>query len=84
MRSKPRILILALVLVLLATAAAYAKSDDVKELIQNAPQASQYPNSGFVNLIDEAKQVIKPDGSWVTTTRTTAKIFNERGRKIAN
>ena len=84
MRSKPRILILALVLVLLATAAVYAKSDDAKELLLNAPQASQYPNSGFVNLIDEAKEVIKPDGSWVTTTRTTAKIFNERGREIAN
>ena len=83
MRTKPRILILALILVLLATCAGYAK-DDAKELIQTAPQASQYPNSGFVNLIDEAKEVIKPDGSWTTTTRTTAKIFNERGREIAN
>ena len=84
MRSKPRILILALVLIILATAAAYARSDDAKELVRTAPQASQYPNSGFVNLIDEAKQAIKADGSWVTTTRVTAKIFNERGREIAN
>ena len=84
MRSKPRILILALVLVLLATAAVYAKGDDIRELVRTAPQASQYPNAGFVNLIDEAKQVIKSDGSWITTTRVTAKIFNERGRDIAN
>ena len=83
MSSKSRILILALILVILATCAGYAK-DDVKDLIRNAPDASQYPNAGFVNLIDEAKQVIKSDGSWTTTTRSTAKIFNERGREIAN
>ena len=84
MKSLSRVPILALILLLMCSAAYPAKNDDAKALLQSAPQASEYPNAGFVNLIDEAKQVIKTDGSWTTTTRTTAKIFNERGRRIAN
>jgi len=85
MNSRRRIAILALALSLVICAAACAaRNDDAKALLESAPQASQYPNAGFVNLIDEAKQVIKPDGSWTTTTRVTAKIFNDRGRSIAN
>ena len=85
MNSRQRIAILALILSILATGACLAaRDDDAKALLDSAPLASQYPNAGFVNLVDEAKQVIKPDGSWTTTTRVTAKVFNDRGRSIAN
>ena len=85
MNPRLRLAVLALILTVLATGACpAARNDDAKALLDSAPQASQYPNAGFVNLIDEARQTIKPDGSWTTTTRVTAKIFNERGRSIAN
>ena len=85
MKPLPRIIIAALILSALACAAAYsAKSDDTKTLLLDAPQASAYPNAGYVNLIDEAKQVIRADGSWTLITHRAAKIFNERGRDIAN
>jgi hypothetical protein len=61
-----------------------AQSDDVKILLQSAPSASKYPNAGFINLVDEARYTIKPNGHWISVTRYAAKICNERGRGIAN
>ena len=84
MRPMPRIFAAALLLSVLICSAGLAAKDDVKELLQSAPQSTEYPNAGFVNLIDEAEHVVKPDGRWTTTTRVAAKIFNERGRDIAN
>lgn len=85
MKSLPRILAAALVLLALSCVAGYpANNEDAKSIIQGAPLASQYPNAGYVNLVDEARQVIKPDGSWTTTTHITARIFNQRGRDKAN
>ncbi|MHB0998923.1 MAG: DUF3857 domain-containing transglutaminase family protein [Armatimonadota bacterium] len=85
MRSVSRIFTLAVCLwTLLPIVASAAPKDDAKALLQSAPQASQYPNAGYINLIDESKHVIKADGSWVTTTRTAMKICNERGRDAAN
>lgn len=76
----------ALILCMLTAGFAAPKtdSDEIKALLDSAPPSSAYPNSGFINLIDEAKGTINPDGSWSTVTRVTAKIFNERGRSIAN
>jgi len=85
MKSLQRTLAAALIILALMTNAIFAAKDyDVKELLQNAPRSSDYPNAGFVNLIDEAEYVVKSDGSWMSITRVTAKIFNERGRDIAN
>jgi hypothetical protein len=85
MKLLPRVLIVVLILSALVCGAAHsAKNDDAKALILSGPQASDYPNAGYVNLIDEAKQVIRADGSWTLTTHKAAKIFNERGRDIAN
>ena len=77
-------LALALAILALFTAAGYAAKDDLREILKTAPPSSDYPNSGFINLICEVKRVVKPDGSWSTTSRTVAKICNERGRSIAN
>ena len=85
MKSFTRVRALALiVLAVILTVGHPVKGDDAKTLLQNAPPSSEYPNSGFVNLIDEAKYVMKGDGSWAETTRVAAKVFNERGRHIAN
>jgi len=80
-----RIAVLALVVSALVSGAGYAAKDaEVNALLESAPPSSDYPNAGFIRLIDEAKYVIKPDGSWVVTTHVAAKICNERGRSVAN
>jgi transglutaminase-like putative cysteine protease len=84
MRLVRRTLILLLIVSALVPAIGLADKYDPKTLLSTAPESSQYPNAGFINLIDEARYVIKDDGSWVQTTRVTAKICNERGRDIAN
>ena len=85
MRSMLRIAALALVISALVSGTSYAaKDNETKALLESAPSSSDYPNSGFINLIDEANYVIKRDGSWAETTRVAAKICNERGRGIAN
>jgi len=85
MRRMLRTAALALVISLLACGIDYAaKDNEVKALLESAPPSSDYPNSGFVNLIDEANYAIKRDGSWIATTHVAAKICNERGRGIAN
>ena len=84
MRPFPRIPALALVALVFISLGIPATADDAKALLVSAPLASDYPNSGFVNLIDESRYVIKSDGSWTEITRVVAKIFNERGRDLAN
>ncbi len=61
-----------------------AAKDDAKELLQSAPPSSDYPNAGYINLIDEAWYTVREDGSWSCRTRLTQKICNERGRSAAN
>lgn len=73
-----------LICALLICANPCARCEDARVLLDSAPQQSAYPNAGYVTLIDEAKQVIKPDGRWTRTTRVAAKIMNERGRRVAN
>ena len=58
----------------------YSPGADVKALLESAPPSSDYPNAGYINLIDEAWYTIRADGSWISRTRTTQKICNERGR----
>lgn len=85
MKSLRGIVIMVLVLDLLASGAVcFAKDDDARTLLQSAPQASDYPNAGYINLVDEARQVIHADGSWTLTKHVAAKILNERGRDIAD
>ncbi len=61
-----------------------AAGDDVKTLLQSAPPSSDYPNAGYINLIDEAWYTVREDGSWVSRIRLTQKICNDRGRSAAN
>ncbi len=75
---------LLLICVLLICANPCARCEDARALLDSAPQQSAYPNAGYVNLVDEAVQIIKPDGHWTLTTRFAAKIMNERGRRVAN
>lgn len=70
--------------ILHACAAVTASPDDAAALLQGAPSSSEYPNAGYVNLIDECWHTVRHDGSWATRTRMTQRIFNERGRSAAN
>lgn len=85
MNNRARFLIVALICAAYISGAAFASQDaDVKALLQSAPPSSDYPNAGYINLIDEAWYTIRSDGSWTCRTRTTQKICNERGRSAAN
>lgn len=72
------------ILILSACVAGTAFPDDAAELLRSAPSSSQYPNAGYVNLIDECWHTVREDGSWASRTRMTQKICNERGRSAAN
>lgn len=84
MTNRLRSLALALICALGLACAAIAAQDDAKTLLQGAPPSSDYPNAGYINLIDESWYTIDADGNWVSRTRTTQKICNERGRSAAN
>ncbi len=85
MNNRLRFLTAALICTAYISGAAFAAQDaDVKALLQSAPSSSDYPNAGYINLIDEAWYTIRDDGSWTSRTRTTQKILNDRGRSAAD
>lgn len=73
-----------LIVLLICVTGAAAAADDAKALLESAPPSSDYPNAGYINLIDESWYTIRADGSWVSRTRMAQKICNDRGRSAAN
>lgn len=61
-------------------APAPGSANEVKQLIESAPQAAQYPNAGSATLLDLMDVTVRPDGSTRSVVRQTKKIFNKRGR----
>ena len=54
------------------------------EALKTAPEAKDYPNSGYVTLYQESRITLNRDGSAQTAERTIQKVFKERGKRVAN
>ena len=58
--------------------------EELKEIIKNAPSASDYPSAGSITLLEEKNVVVKDDNTIETTTHYIGKIFKERDKDLAN
>ncbi len=58
--------------------------DEIKAALKAAPSAKDYPNSDYATLLDVADVKVLPDGTVTGTHREAYKVFNERGRQLAD
>ncbi len=63
--------------------AAVILDPELKAALASAPKASQWPDHNYARLLDLESVTMKPDGTVVADYRETVKIFNERGRSVA-
>ena len=56
---------------------------ELKLAIENAPKASDFPNSNHARLLDIGNVTVKSDGTIVARYRISYKLFNERARNLA-
>src|SRR4051794_18855700 len=55
----------------------------LKAALATAPKSADFPDSDAACLLDLATVRIEPDGTVVETTRKAYKLFNQRGRNLA-
>jgi transglutaminase-like putative cysteine protease len=55
----------------------------LRQAIETAPKAEQWPNNDYVQLLDTADVTIKSDGTMIARYRQTYKLFNSRARDLA-
>src|SRR5437764_10373790 len=83
--------LLALVAICLIPTAAFAQSKppanpidpELASAIKGAPTAAQWPNNNYARLLDLENVELKPDGTVIADYRESIKLFNERGRSMA-
>ncbi len=54
---------------------------EIEEILSSAPSATDYPEAGAVVIRHEEKDLIKADGTSITTVHRLIKIFEDRGKK---
>jgi hypothetical protein len=59
-----------------------AVDDALRNAIQHAPKAEQWPDQDYAVLLDLADVTVKSDGTVVSRYRQTYKIFNSRARDL--
>src|SRR5437588_787032 len=63
--------------------AATAIDPELAEAIKIAPTAAQWPNNNYSRLLDLESVELKADGTVIADYRESIKLFNERGRSMA-
>ncbi len=56
-------------------------SEEIREIIKNAPSAQDYPQAGALILFDRLKLTVHPDGNTVSERHLLVKIFTDRGKE---
>jgi len=56
-------------------------SEEIREIIKNAPSAQNYPQAGALILFDRLKLTVHPDGNTVSERHLLVKIFTDRGKE---
>lgn len=57
--------------------------NEIKSAIAAAPSPGQWPNSNYARLLDIGNVTVKADGTVIAKYRMSYKLFNERGRDLA-
>jgi tetratricopeptide (TPR) repeat protein len=56
------------------------ENKEVRQLIENAPGAKEYPNAGAIILLDEISYIVHENHTMTTKIHRLVKILNERGQ----